>query len=66
MFLSHCKADAEGTARAIKDDLETELGQSIFLDWDSLHSLFELQDHVRASQAAVLLQTRNVLKRLHS
>jgi hypothetical protein len=44
-FLSHCKADAEGTARALKDYLEDELAQSIFLDSDNLHSLAALQDH---------------------
>ena len=52
VFLSHCKADAEGAARALKDYLTKELAQPIFLDSDDLKDLGELENHVRNSQVA--------------
>ena len=62
-FLSHCKADAEGAARSMKEFLSLELQQPIFLDSDDLKSLATLQAHVCNSQVLVLLQTRHVLHR---
>ena len=44
-------ADAEGTARTLKEYLGAELAQNIFLDSDNLRDLSALQEHVRNSQA---------------
>ena len=62
-FLSHYKVEAATEARWMQQELETALGERIFLDSDDLNNLSRLQDHVRDSRCLLLLQTRNVLTR---
>lgn len=62
-FISHYKAEGAMQARWLKNELERELGQQVFLDSDNLFRINEIEDHVRESHVMLLLQTRNVLTR---
>ena len=50
-------------ARFLKGALEEQLGKRVFLDSDDLRDLGDLLDHVRDSEAVVLLQSQSVLTR---
>merc|ERR1712138_326131 len=50
-------------ARFLKGALEEQLGKRGFLDSDDLRDLGDLLDHVRDSEAVVLVQSQSVLTR---
>ena len=62
-FVSHMKAEASMEARFLKGALEEQLGKRVFLDSDDLRDLGDLLDHVRDSEAVVLVQSQSVLTR---
>ena len=62
-FVSHMKAEAAMEARFLQIELERETEEMVFLDSDDLRNLKSLVQHVKASRALLLLQTRKVLTR---
>ena len=62
-FVSHMKAEAAMEARFLQLELERLTDEMVFLDSDDLRNLKLLVDHVKASRALLLLQTRKVLTR---
>ena len=62
-FISHHKAATAMEGRFIKTELERLTGRQCFLDSDDLYDLGSLLEHVRESDALVILLTESVFTR---